>query len=74
MNCPHCGGKVLSSQARWQRKMLAQGRCRTCCEGLDGPYQRCFRCRLRTSERQRQLYRQRHPQMRKFLKGRVVKA
>jgi len=69
VKCPHCGGRLESTQQRWQRKMRAQGRCTGCGNKLTEadlvasggapfarPPARCFRCRRGAAARAKARY------------------
>ena len=58
MICPHCGGMVQSSQARWQRATLEAGLCASCGSPRDylGSRTYCKACSRRRAEQMRRRY------------------
>jgi hypothetical protein len=58
MKCPHCGGRVLSSQQKWQRARLAAGDCGVCGRPREHrAWFRCVACQRRENTRAQVRYR-----------------
>lgn len=58
MTCPHCGGHVVSTQARWQQQRRVSGDCVGCGGPKEHPKAwRCCACQRKLNARQRRRYR-----------------